>query len=440
MIKSNKKVFIFYPYNNGNNKAKSMKSIFETIQNETHKTGIMYNADVSDITIKKLDDVENEWKKADFVLTNSKITVGINYELDDFESVFLSVAGFSSVRDVIQASARLRQINSNHIYVHFMDKFNTNKTFSPNSSLLDTCSIYDSLIKNIRVEKLAPLKTTFYKFCKVAGYSINKDITINDITDEINNNLNEILKDASFKIEFDNIDDLTDREAQFIQNRIMMNEATFNDKLQLKKYFFIKKFKDDVIISIPKHIQDDDIFIRDDDDIIKQQSKIEYDEEIKYMFNNNYLNFIDGVIKSQYLEGDEHIFHKIKTLNNNATIMPADELIKKLKFNEDILDDIFISKSNHGWTFKDLKRTSKPHIIYRDMLEKVFCKKIIDSKQNKHKETIFYISENKRNLHDYCLTHCNSIQLGEEREAQVPSAMHMQYAFRRGSTANREAV
>ena len=374
--------------------------------------------------LKKLDDVENEWKKADFVLTNSKITVGINYELDDFEAVFLSVAGFSSVRDVIQASARLRQINSNHIYVHFMDKFNTNKTFSPNSSLLDTCSIYDSLIKNIRVEKLAPLKTTFYKFCKVAGYSINKDITINDITDEINNNLNEILKDASFKIEFDNIDDLTDREAQVIQNRIMMNDATFNDKLQLKKYFFIKKFKDDVIISIPKHIKDDDIFTSathkqyalghvDDD---KPTENIEYDEEIKYMFNNNYLNFIDGVIKSQYLEGDEHIFHKIKSLNNNVSIMPADEGIKKLKFNEDILDEIFVSKSNHCWTFKDLKRTSKPHIIYRDMLEKVFCKKIIDSKQNKHKDTIFYISENKRNLYDYCLTHCNSIQLGEESE------------------------
>ena len=187
-----------------------------------------------------------------------------------------------------------------------MDKFNTNKTFSPNSSLLDTCSIYDSLIKNIRVEKLAPLKTTFYKFCKVAGYSINKDITINDITDEINNNLNEILKDASFKIEFDNIDDLTDREAQVIQNRIMMNDATFNDKLQLKKYFFIKKIKDDVIISIPKHIQENDIFTSathkqyalghvDDD---KPTEHIEYDEEIKYMFNNNYLNFIDGVIKS----------------------------------------------------------------------------------------------------------------------------------------------
>ena len=185
-----------------------MKTIFETIQTETNKKGIMYNADVSDITIKTLDDVETEWKQSDFIMTNSKITVGINYELDDFEAVFLSIAGFSSVRDVIQASARLRQIKSNNIYVHFMDKYNTIKTFSPNSNLLDDCSIYDKLITNIKIEKMAPLKTTFYKFCKIAGYSINKDIIINDITKEINDNLNEILKDNSFKIEFENIDDL----------------------------------------------------------------------------------------------------------------------------------------------------------------------------------------------------------------------------------------
>ena len=188
----------------------------------------------------------------------------------------------------------------------------------------------------------------------------------------------------------------------------MNNDATFNDKLQLKKYFFIKKFKDDIIISIPKHIVDDDIFIDDD---IKQLEKIEYDEEIIYMFNNNYLNFIDGTIKSRYIEGDEHIFYKIRDLNNNTSIMPDNDDIKKLKFNEDILDDIFITpkNTNYTWTFKDLKRTSKPHLIYRDMLEKTFSKKIIDSKRDKTNATVFYISDNKRSLYDYCLDHCKDI-------------------------------
>ena len=76
----------------------------------------------------------------------------------------------------------------------------------------------------------------------------------------------------------------------------------------------------------------------------KQLEKIEYNEEIIYMFNNNYLNFIDGTIKSRYIEGDEHIFYKIRHLNNNTSIVPDNDDIKKLKFNEEILDELFINK------------------------------------------------------------------------------------------------
>ena len=43
------------------------------------------------------------------------------------------------------------------------------------------------------------------------------------------------------------------------------------------------------------------------------------------------------------------------------------------------------------------------------MLEKTFSKKIIDSKQDKNKHSVLYISENKRNLYNYCLDHCKDI-------------------------------
>ena len=46
----------------------------------------------------------------DFVMTNNKINVGINYEKFDFDSVYLSIAGFSSPRDLIQVSYRCRNI------------------------------------------------------------------------------------------------------------------------------------------------------------------------------------------------------------------------------------------------------------------------------------------------------------------------------------------
>ena len=96
-----------------------MNTIKQTIEQKTNKKGIMYNADIDDKIINDLDDVAKAWTETDFIITNSKITVGINCELQGFDSVFLSIAGFSSPRDVLQSSARCRQIESKKIYIHF---------------------------------------------------------------------------------------------------------------------------------------------------------------------------------------------------------------------------------------------------------------------------------------------------------------------------------
>ena len=421
-LNSNKKVFIFYPFKNGNNTKYAMSKLFDVIEQKTNKQGIMYNADVAGITIKKLDNVEAEWSKADFILTNSKITVGINYELNDFDSVFLSVAGFSSVRDVIQSSARLRNINSNLIYTHFLDAFNTVKTFSPDCSLLDNCNIYNKLIKNIKVEKLAPLKTTFYKLCKIAGYKINNNIITDEINNSIMDNIKDILQNDNFKININNIKDITNKEAKHIQNKILQNATTYDENLQLNKYFFLKKFNEDILIKAAIKLKhEDDIFLDDTETTETQENNI-YSDEIEFMYNKNYLNFIDGVKK--LLKDDDNVFKKIQTYNNNASIFPDDENITKLKFDDDIYDTIFgevdkpkikpklqdddILKEQDDkiikWTFKDLKRTSKTHLIYRDMLEKTFNKQLIISK-NKNNHLTFSISENNKNLYQYCIQH-----------------------------------
>ena len=75
-LNQNKKVYIFYPYNNGNNKCESMNTIKNLIERKTNKKGIMYNADIDDKIINDLDDVAKAWTETDFIITNSKITVG----------------------------------------------------------------------------------------------------------------------------------------------------------------------------------------------------------------------------------------------------------------------------------------------------------------------------------------------------------------------------
>ena len=44
------------------------------------------------------------------------------------------------------------------------------------------------------------------------------------------------------------------------------------------------------------------------------------------------------------------------------------------------------------------------------MLEKEFNKKIIDSKEDKNKYIMFYISDMKRELYDYCKANLKAIQ------------------------------
>ena len=97
-INANKKPFIFYPYVNKNFKFPNMKDLLTVIEKATNKKGVAYNAQTDDDILKELKDVNSSWNKKDFVITNSKITVGVNYELSDFDLVFLSIAGFISPR------------------------------------------------------------------------------------------------------------------------------------------------------------------------------------------------------------------------------------------------------------------------------------------------------------------------------------------------------
>ena len=58
----------------------SMSQFKDILEAETNTKGIMYNSQVGDDVVKTLFDVNNAWRDHDFVLTNTKITVGVNYD------------------------------------------------------------------------------------------------------------------------------------------------------------------------------------------------------------------------------------------------------------------------------------------------------------------------------------------------------------------------
>ena len=116
-----------------------------------------YNSKVADTDLEGLKNVNESWASLDFVITNTKITVGINYELSDFHQVFISVAGFSSSRDLIQVSYRCRNLIDNIIKVAYIENHNTTHGWVGDEHLVGFCPVYQAVVEKFLIEKKAPL-------------------------------------------------------------------------------------------------------------------------------------------------------------------------------------------------------------------------------------------------------------------------------------------
>jgi len=76
-LNANKKAFIFYPYLRRHRNFPIMEEFKLKLEEKTNKKGISYNSQVDDEVLKGLKNVNESWSNnCDFVITNTKITVG----------------------------------------------------------------------------------------------------------------------------------------------------------------------------------------------------------------------------------------------------------------------------------------------------------------------------------------------------------------------------
>ena len=231
-MKQGKKPFIFYPLKKANHNLPSMQELHHIIQEETGKmNGVFYNADVGCDKLKDLEDVNESWSKYDFVITNTKITVGINYELEDFDSVYLAIAGFSSARDIIQVSYRCRKLISNQIKVCYIDNFSTYKGARNDEHLVANCPIYQSMKKDLLIEREAPLKQSVLHFCNLAHYNVTA--TVKALEGNLEAYYKKIFADTILGYNYETIPDITSAQCQELQFKIYDRSATLEDKIGL---------------------------------------------------------------------------------------------------------------------------------------------------------------------------------------------------------------
>jgi hypothetical protein len=361
-LKAGKKLFIFYPYKSKCQGFPSMETFRENLERETGARGISINADKDDAELKQIEDVNTHWKDLNFVMTNNKITVGVNYDNTDFDKVFLFVAPFNLARDIMQVSCRARHLNENTITLCYVGGNRSCSSWKTDVNCFGGCTIYSSLIHNILTELKSPLHESLHLFSRSANYKTINDTEV--IIDSVDKYITKLFKNTSVTYKYTNIEDIDNSEANDIDNKIQSQEATMHEKMCHAKYFFNMMFKEEA------------------KDIIYDADQ----EEPVTFLAHAWDKHDQCVIRrfKQLIHNPESLFNKIAKFNNfrEDQIIPEHE--GQMKLNDELIEQIFKEQS-----FKYLKKDSSHKLILKTAYNTHFGKDMINTCKEATKEDIY---------------------------------------------------
>lgn len=366
-----KRIFIYYPYKTKSSTHQSMINFKHYLEKSAGVKGQLYTADSGDDDLKKLNNVNEEWTKYDFIITNNKINVGVNYDRNDdykFDNIYLCVAGFSSARDLIQVSYRCRNITNNIINIVYMGGTIDKSYIKPLS--IPECAPYNEILKSSNIENSADNDISLILFSRMAGYSYQDD----KIEEEEQTIKHKILND-DISAKYENIKSIsTEEEIDEYKFKILKRQATFNDKMIINKYYF------------------DNLFNEDTDETNKGR-----------IWDLNHSSIIKSIKKIKHYD----IFDQIKIINNWAYIVPSQNEYKNIH-NIIMTDEIRTSiikifnllhikadkLNNYNLYIKFINTYFKKQLLQRKQINKR-TSYIIDN--DIYDSIIFYIENSKTN-------------------------------------------
>jgi hypothetical protein len=266
-IINNKKLFIFYAFKNATENGhysiiqldlkikdiikqkdiqncKDLKKVKEInkIPTEQYKNSLLYYAESKEKN--NLGNINEKWKEADYIITTSSITVGVNYEGLDYDKIYLICSGtVNNPRDIIQCSMRIRKPIENNIELFFFDL--TTKDFKKYPEYYHKGNnIYKNLIINVYTEQQSDFKDSFRKFCDLTGYNYKAfpDLKKNKKRDS-KKFVNDMFE-SRMLMEYKSIETIDDLEVlEKYQENVYNRTATLEMRMAVCKYFFDEKFK-----------------------------------------------------------------------------------------------------------------------------------------------------------------------------------------------------
>lgn len=249
-VKAGKKVFIFDPL-------KNHQPIIDTLINNGGLKSDQIIDYFGDSTNKStLTNVNDVWSDDNIraVITNSCITVGVNYDMPDvFDCIFAGYSRYIGGRDFTQAMMRIRQTKTKTIHFHEIPTKYEASYIKPSEE--PGCHIWNSLRANLmRESKYKALPSSngaigsLKLFFDQAGFSIKLTETVKDSVElqEINNAITH----ATSIYDYDAIPTILSTDNYNVDEialEVHNEECPLIEKLTYQKYLFTRFFNDDVL-------------------------------------------------------------------------------------------------------------------------------------------------------------------------------------------------
>ena len=363
-LKNGNKCFVLYPYKKGSSKHLSIGQLCNYFIKKCDITKddiIVYSGDSSDSHKKKLKSANKEWFDKKLVITTSCITVGVDYNNNNFDYVFISYVGFLKTRDIIQTSARIRNTKTNTIYCGILNKWSPKdyKRIDINDD------VYDNLLDNIYIEDRNCTIEALNYYSFLSNYIVDETEMIKKVNVKI---LDEIvgmdMSQCSYNWNY--VKSIDKKEAKELYIKSLSSTATQDEKIELMKYKFEYMFNKNT----------------------SEMSKLRMWIPSNQRFFTKYINM--------YVE-KQNILMKI--LNNNKYTLLSEFLnedkdeminnIQKLSISDEEFNDMCVKYS--------FNRCSKnKNNLFVKALNAEFGYNIIDSKYIKETKKTIYKSSNQQ--------------------------------------------
>jgi hypothetical protein len=299
LLNQNKNVFCFYPFKKPNSSFYGIECVAEIIRKQGFSV-IAHHADDD----HNLSQVNELWSNHNLVLTNSKITVGVNFDIPDyFDEVIICPASFNSLRDLFQVSMRIRHLNSKNITFYllndnFFDSDFTNHSFA--KTIEELPEYKNTLLKlknNWYIEHIEVHNIENYKFfAELAGFDYNNiEITQDDIK-KIDTEITQL--ESIYDFDYDYVPDLKEDELDEIEHFIKTGQSLFSQRISYRKYLvnnFFPELAEENWIN-KKDIFNKDLYFND----LKKLNKIKKNEKMNVIYPD--LDFVKSILTELQLK------------------------------------------------------------------------------------------------------------------------------------------